>query len=162
MTDIMATVYIGIGSNLGDRHSNCEESVKRIRELKDVKVTAVSGFYETSPVGGPPQPMYINGVICLETQTGPAELLADLKNIEKIMGRSDAALRDLPRMIDLDIILYGNLIIETKELKVPHPRMHERFFVLKGLAEVAPDVIHPVLKKTAGELLRKIENDACF
>ena len=158
----MATVYIGIGSNLGDRHSSCEESVKRIRELKDVKVTAVSSFYETSPVGGPPQPMYINGVIRLETQTGPAELLADLKNIEKIMGRRDAALRDLPRTIDLDVLLYGDSIIETKELKVPHPRMHERFFVLKGLAEVAPDVIHPVLKKTAGELLRKIENTACF
>jgi 2-amino-4-hydroxy-6-hydroxymethyldihydropteridine diphosphokinase len=158
----MATVYIGIGSNLGNRQSNCEESVRRIRELKDVKVTAVSSFYETSPVGGPPQPMYINGVICLETETCPAELLAELKNIEKIMGRSFTGLRDLPRTIDLDILIYENSVIKTKELEVPHPRMHERYFVLKGLAEVAPDIIHPVFKKTAGELLRKIEKDACF
>lgn len=151
-------VYVGIGSNLGDRHANCEEAVRRIGALSDVRVISVSVFYETVPVGGPPQPMYINGVVCIETGKSPSELLIEFKAIEKNMGRPQTCLKDHPRVIDLDILLYGLEVIDNPELKVPHPRMHERFFVLKGLVEIAPLAIHPVFKETARDLLKKVQS----
>ncbi|MFA6635997.1 MAG: 2-amino-4-hydroxy-6-hydroxymethyldihydropteridine diphosphokinase [Candidatus Omnitrophota bacterium] len=152
----MTKAYIGIGSNLGDRYANCDESVKRIQQIEDVRVNRVSGFYETSPVG-PPQPMYVNGVMSIETGVGPYDLLSELKAIEKSMGREVTKLKDLPRVIDLDILLYGDAVLKTESLEIPHPRMHERAFVLKGLSEIAPDERHPVLGKTFKDLLCEIQ-----
>jgi 2-amino-4-hydroxy-6-hydroxymethyldihydropteridine diphosphokinase len=151
----MTKVYIGIGSNLGNRYANCDESVQRIRQIEDVRVDKLSGFYETSPVG-PPQPMYVNGVMCIETGAGPYDLLMELKAIEKSMGREEATLKDLPRVIDLDILLYGDFVLKTEALEIPHPRMHERAFVLKGLSEIAPNERHPVLGKTFEDLFNEI------
>ena len=150
----MTKVYIGIGSNLGDRYANCDESVKRIKQLEDVSVDKVSSFYETPPVG-PPQPMYVNGVMRIETDAEPCGLLRELKAIEKNMGREETTVKDAPRLIDLDILLYGDIVLRTEDLEIPHPRMHERAFVLKGLSEIAPKKKHPVTGETFEDLFRK-------
>ncbi len=150
----MATVYMGIGSNLGSRRDNCLESLRRINALAGVEVRECSSFYETIPVGGPPQPVYLNGVARIETDIAPFALLKSFKEIEKEMGREDTGSKNQPRVIDLDILLYGDLVIKSREITVPHPEMHRRYFVLKGLAEISPDVTHPVIKKTALELLK--------
>ena len=147
----MSTVYIGIGSNIGEKVGNCNRAVECLERTGEIRITARSGFYRTCPVGGPPQEDYINGVLKADTSLSPGDLIGVLKNIEKDMGRSPAPL-DHPRVIDLDILLYEKMVINTEELIIPHPRMHKRHFVLKGLEEVAADVVHPVLKKTVREL----------
>jgi 2-amino-4-hydroxy-6-hydroxymethyldihydropteridine diphosphokinase len=155
----MHRAYIGIGSNIGDRAKNLEEAVSRLGSEKGIKVTARSSFYETRPVGGPPQENYLNGALEIETPLSPEDCLKLLKHIEEAMGRVQAG-RDHPRIIDLDILLYDDAIIRSEELEIPHPRMHERRFVLKGFAEIAPQTVHPVLGKTIEELLeRKNEGD---
>jgi 2-amino-4-hydroxy-6-hydroxymethyldihydropteridine diphosphokinase len=100
--------------------------------------------------------MYVNGVMSIETGAGPYDLLMELKAIEKSMGREEATLKDLPRVIDLDILLYGDFVLKTEALEIPHPRMHERAFVLKGLSEIAPNERHPVLGKTFEDLFNEI------
>ncbi|MFH1305796.1 MAG: 2-amino-4-hydroxy-6-hydroxymethyldihydropteridine diphosphokinase [Candidatus Omnitrophota bacterium] len=155
---MMYTVYLGIGSNIGDRRRRCEEAVERIDASGCMKVTASSALYLTRPVGGPPQRDYINGVLKVETKTSLARLFNKLKNIEKDMGRA-AAERDHPRVIDIDILLYGDMIVRTAEITVPHPRMHERGFVLRGFSEIAPEVIHPVLGKTMKRLFKECGTD---
>jgi dihydroneopterin aldolase/2-amino-4-hydroxy-6-hydroxymethyldihydropteridine diphosphokinase len=109
----------------------------------------------TKPAGGPPQDDYLNGVLSIKTGLAPEELLCILKVIERDMGRK-TAYRDHPRVIDLDILLYDDAVIRTETLIVPHPRMHERRFVLKGLTELAPDLMHPVMGKTVGEMYEEL------
>ncbi len=145
-------VYIGIGSNIGDRKSNFKKAISFFNNEPGVEVIEVSDFYDTKPVGGPPQENYLNGVLRAETELSPKELLKCLKKIEKEMGRISAE-KDFPRIIDLDILLYGNECIREEELEVPHPRMHERSFVLEGMVQIAPGVIHPGLGKKMKELL---------
>ena len=147
----MSVAYLGIGSNVGDRTANCREAIRRISEVEGITVLDASRLYETSPVGGPPQGDYINGVIKIETILRPRELLLLLKDMEKRMGRAPAG-RNCPRTIDIDILLYGREVIDEKGLVVPHPRMHERTFVLEGMCQIAPDVTHPVIGRTMGEL----------
>ena len=151
----MATVYLGIGSNLGDRRANCEEALRRLESISGIVVKARSGLYETRPVGGPPQGDYINGAAAIETDIPPAELIGILKSIERDMGREEFPLKDHPRVIDLDMLLYDSLVVDTPELKVPHPRMHRRSFVLKGLSEIAPGAVHPLSGKTMIELYKE-------
>ncbi len=148
----MATVYIGIGSNLGDREENCGKAVALLIE-SGVKVIKRSSLYETEPWGFKEQPMFINMVLEIETQIEPEELLKVLKQIEIKLGRVEGK-RWMPRIIDLDILVYNDLIIKTSNLEIPHPGMHERTFVLEPLSEIAPDKIHPVFKKTFNDLLR--------
>jgi dihydroneopterin aldolase/2-amino-4-hydroxy-6-hydroxymethyldihydropteridine diphosphokinase len=148
----MSIAYLAIGSNIGERESNCEEAVLRLDSLGEIKVIERSAFYETSPVGGPPQKDYFNGVIKVETTLSPRDCLEAVKNIEKEMGREPSGERNSPRVIDLDILFYDDLEMKTDELTIPHVRMHERHFVLKGLAEIAPNIVHPVLGKTVKEL----------
>ena len=147
----MSIVHIGIGSNLGDRKEHCLKAIQLLSQ-KGIHVRKRSSMYETEPWGVKDQPRFINMAIEGETGLTPAKLLAVLKMIEDEAGRVETH-RWGPRVIDLDILLYDDLVIDTPELSIPHPLMHRREFVLKPLVEIAPDKIHPVLKKTIQELL---------
>ena len=151
----MSIVYLGIGSNLGDRRINIEQALEFLKKIKDLEVSKVSSLYETEPAGGPGQGKFLNGVLKIETSLLPLELLEKLKGIEKKLGRNKGVSNG-PRPIDLDILFYDDVVIRGKELEIPHPRLHQRFFVLKPLAEIAPELIHPVLNKQAGQLLTEI------
>jgi 2-amino-4-hydroxy-6-hydroxymethyldihydropteridine diphosphokinase len=150
----MKKVYLCLGSNVGDRAENCEEAMRQLQSAGEIVITARSEFYVTAPVGGPPQEDYINGVVEVETDMRPEWLLETIKDIERDMGREPSEEKDLPRVIDIDILLYDDVVIVSDELTIPHPRMHERYFVLRGLAEIAPGVVHPLLNRTAEELFR--------
>ena len=150
---------IGLGSNLesrfGDRRANVWEAVERIRELGEVK--AVSSVYDTEPVGYVDQPRFLNAAVLLKTSLEPVELMRSLLEIERRMGRErSGAVAKGPRVIDLDLLLYGQAVMNTTELTLPHPEMTERRFVLEPLAEIAPEMVHPVLGLTAGEMLSKV------
>ena len=149
----MATAYIGIGGNLGDRRRIIADAMARLRSHEAIDVVAVSSLHETEPVGGPAgQGMFLNAAARLETTLEPGELLAALQNVENALGRT----REVhwgPRRIDLDILLFDDLVVSKPELKIPHPRMHQRRFVLAPLAEIAPETIVPGTGKTAAGLL---------
>lgn len=141
---------MGLGSNLGNKKKYIRETIKLL--CKEVSVTKISSFYETKPVGYADQPDFINAVAEIETNLTPLRLLRMAKDIEKKMGRKKT-FRNGPRVIDIDILLYNDRIIKTKELIIPHPAMHRRWFVLKPLAEIAPQVIHPKLRRPIKDLL---------
>lgn len=147
----MPRVYIGIGSNLGRREEQCMRAIGVMRE-KGLMVLRHSSLHETEPWGNENQPSFINAVVEVETGLKPIPLLALLKQIEHDMGRQHTV-RWGPRMIDLDILFYDDLKMDEPGLSIPHPLMHERVFVLAPLAEIAPDLVHPVLLKTVRELL---------
>ncbi len=148
----MENVYIGLGSNLGNRREYLDEAVARIAGNNGVCLLARSGCYETHPVGGPQQPDYINCVVELQTELEPFKLLRIFKRIEHELGRR-TGVRWGPRVIDIDILLYGDVVISSDNLSIPHERMHERVFVLEPLNEISPNLEHPVLKKSIYELL---------
>ena len=142
-------VYLSLGSNVGDRAANLRTAINRVSSLGDVM--AVSSFYETEPVEFAAQPWFLNCAIELDTEKMPKQLLAAILDIEKEMGRRRVQKKG-PRTLDIDILLFGNSIIKAKGLTIPHPAMHERRFVLEPLAEIAPEVRHPVFKRTVREL----------
>lgn len=146
----MAIAYISIGSNLGDREENCRQAIKLI-EKNGIAVRKQSRMYETEPWGVKDQPKFINMAIEAETDKKPEELLRVLEEIEKEIGRTETV-KWGPRVIDLDILFYDDLILKTQDLEIPHPLMHERAFVLKPLCEIAPDKRHPVTEKTVKEM----------
>lgn len=144
-------VYLSLGSNVGDRAANLQQAITRLGELG--KVVAISSFYETEPVEFTAQPWFLNCAVKLDTKKMPKQLLAGVLDLEQQMGRRRRREQKKgPRTIDIDILLFSNSIIETKGLTVPHPAMHERRFVLEPMAEIAPEVRHPVFKKTIREL----------
>ncbi len=147
----MAIAYIGIGSNLGNRKENCEKAVNLLSR-KGIKVLKCSSFYETKPWGVKEQPKFINAAVEAETDLKLEELLKTIKGIESDLGRG-SVIRWGPRLIDLDILLYNDLVVKTNNLEIPHPGVKNREFVLKPLSEIAPDKIHPVLKKSIESLL---------
>ncbi|MBF0494460.1 MAG: 2-amino-4-hydroxy-6-hydroxymethyldihydropteridine diphosphokinase [Candidatus Omnitrophica bacterium] len=154
----MPQIFLALGSNVGKKKANLEQALRLLVRHKVIANIKRSTFYTTKPVGGPPQDDYLNGVIKAKTTLSPLKLLKALKNIEIEMGRKKAG-KNYPRVIDIDILLYDNRVMRTKKLTIPHPRMHKRVFVLKGLAEIAPAIMHPVIGKTMSELLNYNTND---
>jgi 2-amino-4-hydroxy-6-hydroxymethyldihydropteridine diphosphokinase len=155
----METAYIGIGSNLGNPERNCLEAVDRIREIPDCKVIGISKLYWTEPVGVDGQGWYVNCAASISTKVFPQALMEGLLAIEKHMGRVREEGRWMPRVIDLDILLYGREIIHEENLTVPHPLMHIRRFVMVPMVDLAPDLDHPSLGKSMSELLQNISED---
>jgi 2-amino-4-hydroxy-6-hydroxymethyldihydropteridine diphosphokinase len=150
---------IALGSNLesrfGDRRANLLEAVERIRALG--KVRAVSSFYDTEPVGYLAQPRFLNAALLLMTELSPVELMRELLAVERAMGRERAGvITKGPRVVDLDLLLYGGVVMATEELELPHPAMQERRFVLEPLTEIAPEMVHPVLGVTVREMLERL------
>ncbi len=152
------TAFIGLGSNLGDKLKNCLEAIELIRGVPGCDLVAKSGFYRTTPVGVEGQDWYVNGVISLRTMLPAHDLLNWLLGIEKRMGRVRKDKWD-PRTIDLDILLFGQTVINHEDLTIPHPLMHLRRFVLVPMVQLAPDSIHPVLGKTMSWLLENFSDD---
>lgn len=151
------TAYIGIGSNVGDKKANCLKAIELLEQA--VRLASVSSLYYTEPVGYREQEDFINAVAGVETEKTPRDLLALCQRIEDSMGR-ERAVRWGPRTIDLDILLYGDQIVNEPDLVIPHPLMATRKFVLVPLAEIAPGSMHPVLKKTAAELISNLRDSA--
>ncbi len=151
----MAIVYIGIGSNLGNREENCNRAIDLLVH-KGIKLIKRSPLYETEPWGVKKQPRFINMAVEAETILTPEELFNTLKKIESALGRRET-IRWGPRIIDLDILLYDDLVINTPELEIPHAGIKDRAFVLKPLSDIAPDKVHPVLKKSMQNLLSELD-----
>ena len=143
----MAKVYLGLGTNLGQKEKNLELAVEKINE-KIGKVTSLSSFYETAPWGFDSENSFLNAAACVVTEYAPLEVLAMTQNIERELGRTlkskDGIYHD--RLIDIDILLYDDLILDTPELQIPHPLMTERAFVMDPLQEIAPELFHPITK----------------
>ena len=150
----MHNVFIAIGTNLGDKEENIRQSIKKM-EQNNIHIIKKSNVYKTMPYGYKNQPVFLNCAVQAETMLSPEELLYTLLSIEKQMGRK-RKIHWGPRIIDLDIIFYDNLIINSSNLKIPHPDMQNREFVLKPLCDIAPNFVHPVLHKTMKELLKEL------
>lgn len=154
----MKIAYLGLGSNLGDRDANLAEAITRLTN-ESVRVLRVSSIWETAPRDVLDQPWFLNQVIEVESDLFPRQLFRRIQRIEREMGRQKRTPKG-PRLIDIDILLFGNAVVESPDLEIPHPRMTERRFVLAPLAELAPDLRHPVLKSTIRELLAEVAGQA--
>lgn len=152
------TAHIGLGSNLGERATTLMKAVQMLDDLPGIDVHRISQFIETNPVGPSEQGKYLNAAAEIETTLSPQKLLSVMHEVEEALGRDRSAEKRWgPRTCDLDMLLFGTVIINTPEVTVPHPRLHQRLFVLHAMVEIAADVVHPVLGKTMQELLEELE-----
>ena len=154
----MSTVYVGVGSNVGDRVAFCRKAVESLRTRDGFLVGPVSSLYETSPIGGPPQRSFINLVAQLEATLEPRAVLEAFKEVEATMGREPSEIRWGPRVVDLDLLLYDDLKVNEPDLEIPHPRLTQRRFALVPLLEIAPDITDPWGKRYA-DWLEEAEGD---
>jgi 2-amino-4-hydroxy-6-hydroxymethyldihydropteridine diphosphokinase len=154
---IMEKVYLGLGTNLGDRELNLRKAINNVNELIG-SVVLVSSIYETEPVGFRSEEKFLNMVAEVDTMLKPSGVMDMILKAEALLGRVRKGNKYTSRIIDLDILLFGNRIIENDSLSVPHPRMHERRFVLIPLCEIAPDLVHPILKKSIKTLLSECQD----
>lgn len=152
----MKTVYLSLGSNIGDRDTHLARALERLAS-EDLRVIRTSSLYETEPRDFPNQPWFLNQVVEVETSLFPKQLLERLQKIERSLGRIPSLPKG-PRSIDIDILLYGNAIVSTPTLEIPHPRLADRRFVLEPLAELAPDLRHPRTRQTVREMLGAVSN----
>lgn len=150
------TVYMAVGSNIGDKMANCQKGIDDV--IKDTGATLIgqSPFYKTEPVGYEDQDWFINGVFCIQTDLEPKDLLEKTQAIQTKAGRKEDMIRNGPRILDLDILLFDDRIINSRYLTVPHPRMHQRRFVLQPFCDISPDIIHPIFKKDMKTLLKDL------
>jgi 2-amino-4-hydroxy-6-hydroxymethyldihydropteridine diphosphokinase len=151
--------YVGLGANLGDREATLERAVELLEQRPGVEVVAVSSFRETDPVGYLDQPRFLNGAVAIETSLAPADLLDELLAVEQELGRVREGPRYGPRTVDLDLLLVDGLVIDAPGLTVPHPRLHERAFVLEPLAELDPALVVPG-RGPVSQLLQQLESGA--
>ena len=154
----MHLAYIGFGSNIGDRLVHIQNAIQTLSKTEGITLQKISSLYKTDPVGYEAQAQFLNGVAAIHTTLSPLSLLHTLKDIETAIGRKHR-IRWGPREIDLDILIYGDLCLQTEKLVVPHPEMHLRGFVLVPLAEIAPDLVHPVFQVSIQTLLNRFEDD---
>jgi len=154
----LRTTYLSLGSNLGDREANLKDARERLASA-DVRILRVSSIYETEPRDFAGQPWFLNQVIEAETSLFPRQLLSHVQRVERALGRKRAAPKG-PRTIDLDILLFGEAVVATPDLEIPHPRLHTRRFVLEPLAELAPDIRHPRTRRTVREMLADVKDQA--
>jgi 2-amino-4-hydroxy-6-hydroxymethyldihydropteridine diphosphokinase len=152
----LATVYLSVGANIGDKFENIESLLNLLDQESDITIKAVSSLYESEPIGVSGQPDFINCVIKIETKIQPHDLLAAVKSIEAILGR-DPDSHNEPRAMDIDILLYDDLNIDSLELNIPHSRLTSRRFALEPLLEIAPDLKDPVSLKQLKEFLSKLK-----
>jgi dihydroneopterin aldolase/2-amino-4-hydroxy-6-hydroxymethyldihydropteridine diphosphokinase len=156
----MAIALIGIGSNLGDRRTHLQFAREQLSQLPGTTLHAFSQIYETAPVGPVEQGMFLNAAAKVETSLSPRDLLTALQSIEQQAGRASRAERVHwgPRELDMDILFYDQQVLKEDDLTIPHPQLHKRWFVLKPLADIAPDFEHPVMHKTVDQLLYSVEH----
>ena len=155
MTTVVAAV--ALGANLGERAATLDAAVEAIGAIDGVAVVGVSQWYDTAPVGDEDQPRFLNGAMVVETNLGPRALLEALHSVERVFGR-DRTVEERwgPRTLDLDVLLYGDEVVDEPELTIPHPRMHERGFVLEPLVEIGPQLRHPVRGETVEVLWNRL------
>jgi 2-amino-4-hydroxy-6-hydroxymethyldihydropteridine diphosphokinase len=153
--------YIGLGSNLGERETHVRRAVEQLAKLPRTKLERVSSLYDTDPVGEVEQPRFLNAVACVETELTAGELLWNLLLVEQRLGRVRAKVKKWgPRTIDLDLIFYGDLVVDEPGLAVPHPEAHHRAFVLAPMAELEPGFVHPVLGETVAAILSRLPKES--
>lgn len=155
--DCINIAYISTGSNLGDKLENCRNGLAALGQTDGILIESISQFYKTEPLEYSDQPWFVNAVVRIRTALDPLDLLAALKALERRFGRVDSGIRFGPRTLDFDIIFYNDIVLDVSMLIVPHPRLHEREFVLRPICDLMPDLMHPILKKTAFQLLAALQ-----
>jgi 2-amino-4-hydroxy-6-hydroxymethyldihydropteridine diphosphokinase len=160
MKEIQGGIFLGLGSNLGDRKENINNALIYIKKHPNIDIIRYSLLYRSEPWGVTDQPWFLNTVCEIETHLKPSVLLKELKKIEREIGRMNSSIRWGPRVIDIDIILYRNIVIDTEELTIPHKHSTERLFVLIPLLEISPDVVHPVNNTPFHQYLEKLQSES--